>query len=323
MGSVKPAFALHGGCGQIDEASLGPARAAAYQRALNDIASTAVGDLLSGRSALDVVEQAVATLEDCPYFNAGKGAVLNAHGQVELDAAIMCGKRQNECKPSAGSVAAMPSIANPVKVAREILEAGDYVLIVGQGALDFAQSKGFDTVPESYFQTEERLQQLEQAKSYGRVSLDHDEVYTTDGQDNSKFGTVGAVARDTQGNLAAATSTGGMTNKFPGRVGDSPIIGAGTWADNDTCAISTTGHGEFFSRVVAAHDVHARLRFGKQTLAEAAKDTLNDIARAGGEGGLIAVAKAGPALIQFNTSGMYRAWLNKEGQVESEIFRST
>lgn len=310
---MSAAFALHGGCGTIDPASFPQERRIACAHALRRIATAAWAALERGASALDVVEDAVASLEDCELFNAGHGAVLNRDGEAELDAAIMDGRTR-----AAGAVAAARTTRNPVRVARALLERGEFVLLAGRGADRYAESEGQRPVGPDYFVTEVRREQLERARRGGRVSLDHDEDYESIAR---KSGTVGAVARDREGHVAAATSTGGMTNKLPGRVGDTPLIGAGTFADDTSCAVSATGHGEYFIRAVLAHDVHARMAYGGATLAAAADAALEKVGRMGGDGGLIGVGRDGLPVLPFDTPGMYRAYVDGAGAIRVGIYR--
>lgn len=309
----RVAFALHGGAGVIDPASFAPARRIACVAALRGIATRAVAALRGGVAALDVVERAVVELEDCEFFNAGRGAVLNRDGAAELDAAIMDGRDR-----SAGAVCAARRVRNPVRAARALLQGGQHVLLAGEGADRFAAAQGLPLAGPDWFVVEDRRAQLEAARAEGRVTLDHDERWS-DAQRVS--GTVGAVALDAHGHLAAATSTGGMTNKAVGRVGDAPLVGAGTFADDDTCAVSATGHGEFYIRRVLAHDVHARMLYLDQDLHAATDEALAEVGRMGGTGGLIAVDHAGNVTLPFNSPGMYRAWLDDAGEVQVAIYR--
>jgi L-asparaginase/beta-aspartyl-peptidase (threonine type) len=254
----------------------------------------------------------VVELEDCEFFNAGRGAVLNADGEVELDAAIMDGRDRR-----AGAICAARRVRNPIRAARAVLEGGEHVLLAGDGADRFAESRGLPLAGADWFVLPERRAQLASAKAEGRVSLDHDERWDAV---ERKSGTVGAVARDARGHLAAATSTGGMTNKAAGRVGDSPVIGAGTFADDATCAVSATGHGEFYLRRVLAHEIHARMRYGGQGLAAAAASAMAAIDAMGGSGGLVAVGHDGEVVLPFNSPGMYRAWLDAHGAVRVGIY---
>ncbi len=307
------AFALHGGAGVIDPEQFSDARRRACASVLREIAEAAVALLRSGGSAVDAVEQAVIALEECALFNAGHGAVLNSDGDVELDAAIMDGRDR-----SAGAVCAARRVRNPVRAARAVMDAGEHVLLAGRGADRFAASVGLPMVEPAWFVLDERRAQLASAKAEGRITLDHDERWT---EVERRSGTVGAVALDAAGNLAAATSTGGMTNKAVGRIGDAPLIGAGTFADNDSCALSGTGHGEFYIRRVLAHDVHARMLYLDQTLLAATDEALAEVARVGGSGGLIAIDNAGNTVLPFNSPGMYRAWLAEDGRVRVGIYR--
>lgn len=305
-------FALHGGAGVIDRQHLGPEREARYRGELRRIAAAAWTHLQDGADALDVVEEAVRALEDCPLFNAGHGAVLNHDGVVELDAAIMDGRQR-----AAGAVGAALRIRNPVSLARRILDDGQHVMLVGPAADGYAQACGCALVDNDWFKTADRRAQLELARAEGRVSLDHDQHTGTAAAaglaPDDRRGTVGAVARDARGHLAAATSTGGMTNKRAGRLGDSPIIGAGTWADDATVCVSATGHGEFFMRCVVGYDIHARMAYGQQELAAACGAVLERVAAMGGDGGLIAIDHAGNVLLPFNSAGMYRASVAADG----------
>lgn len=307
-------LAIHGGAGVIDRASLSPAREAEFRGALARIAGDAWHALMHGASALDVVEQAVCDLEDFPLFNAGHGAVLNAEGLAEMDAAIMDGHTRR-----AGAVAGVLSPKHPVSLARAVMEQSEHVFLVGPEADRFAQLCAVPRMPPSYFITPERAEQQRQAAALGRITLDHDALYNQ-GALRDKTGTVGAVARDLDGHLAAATSTGGMTNKRPGRVGDSPVIGAGTFADDDSVAVSATGHGEYFIRAVLAHDIHARMTYGRQPLAEASREALAKVRALGGSGGLIAVDRDGELALPYNTEGMYRAWVGADGQIQVAIY---
>jgi beta-aspartyl-peptidase (threonine type) len=287
------ALALHGGAGTLSRNQASPEAAKAYEDALRHALVSGWRLLTEGAAALDAVEAVVRILEDCPLFNAGRGSVLTHAGRIEMDAAVMCGKSL-----SAGAVSGVRGIANPVSLARRVMDKSGFVYLAGDGAGEFAAAEKLPTQPESWFITPERVRQLNAAMERGAVMLDHD-----------KYGTVGAVALDEFGNLAAATSTGGITNKRYGRVGDSPIIGAGTYADNRACAISCTGFGEAFIRNVTAHNVASRIRWGGQSLREAAEAVvLGELPPLGGDGGLIAVNAAGEVVLPFNCEGMYRAW---------------
>ena len=298
--STTPVIAIHGGAGTIAAVAADAASAQPYREALHAIAAAAQAALLRGAPALDAVCLAVEMLEDCPLFNAGHGAVFTHDETHELDAAVM-----NGADLRAGAIAGVSHIRRPVRAARAVMEDGAHVLLAGAGAEAFARARGLEMVDPSYFSTEARRQQLHHARAGDRVSLDHDGAPLAEG---SKFGTVGAVALDVHGHLAAATSTGGMTNKRVGRIGDSPLIGAGTYADDATAAVSCTGSGEMFMRVVAAYDVCARMRYAGQTLQEATDTVvLQVLPKIDGRGGLIAVDRLGNVCLPFNTEGMYRA----------------
>jgi len=316
-------LAIHGGAGVIDRASLSPECEVQFRGALERIARSAWSRLLAGDGALDVVEHAVRELELFPLFNAGHGAVLNARGEVELDASIMDGRTR-----AAGAVAAARTPKHPISLARAVMEHTEHVLLVGAGADALAAELGVDQAAQTYFITAERAEQQRQAAAVGRVTLDHDPLFASAPQLSSescgsghgreldpadKTGTVGAVARDARGHLAAATSTGGMTNKHPGRAGDTPLIGAGTWAEDASCAISATGHGEFFMRSVLAFDVHARMVYGGADLIAACQGALGRVDELGGTGGLIAIDSHGNVALPYNSEGMYRAWVGADG----------
>lgn len=268
--------------------------------------------LASGGSALDAVMAAVTALEDCPLFNAGRGAVLTADGDVEMDAAIMCGATLR-----AGAVSGVRRVKNPVQLAWDVLEHSGNVMLGGEGAERYARQRGFAFEPLEYFITEHRQKQLERTRLQGEhaTSLSESEPAP------KKFGTVGAVALDQHGHLAAATSTGGMTNKRPGRIGDSPIIGAGTYADDRGAAVSATGHGEMFIRAAAAHDVSARMRYAHCSLQEAADAVVqHELVSLGGQGGLIAIDAAGNVVFSVNSPGMYRGAIDEQGVPRTAIF---
>lgn len=306
MSGAVPRLAIHGGCGSIRREALGADRERAIREALADIAASLFDDLRTGSPALDAAERAVVLLEGCEFFNAGYGSVLNADGRVETDAAVMEGTTGR-----GGAVAALQGIRNPVKAARRVLEAGEHVMLAGEGARRFAERSGLETVDQDALAVPVRREQLEAARAAGRVSLDHDE----------RYGTVGAVVRDAEGRLAAASSTGGMTNKPPGRVGDTPVIGAGIWASDATCAVAGTGHGEYYLRTAFAHDVHARMAYLGETLDQACAAALARIREMGGSGGAIAVDREGHLALPFNTSGMYRGWAGADGEPRSAIFK--
>ncbi|SEB12330.1 isoaspartyl peptidase/L-asparaginase family protein [Variovorax sp. YR216] len=309
--NTSPVIAIHGGAGTISAAALSQDAARGYHEALHAIVQAAQKLLLGGGAAVDAVCLAVEMLEDCPLFNAGHGAVFTHDETHELDAAVMDG-----IDLRAGAIAGVSRIRRPVRAARAVMEDGAHVLLAGAGAEAFARERGLELVDPSYFSTEARRDQLHRVRAAGRVTLDHDGAALAAAaaeaplDEDRKMGTVGAVALDTRGHLAAATSTGGMTNKRVGRIGDSPLIGAGTYADDRTAAVSCTGSGEIFIRAAAAYDVCARMRYAGQSLAQATEavvmQTLPAIAGARGSGGLIAVDREGHLSLCFNTEGMYR-----------------
>ena len=309
---VRPfAIAIHGGSGTIEKGEFSAAREAEIRATLEQAVRAGHEILVAGGSSLDAVTRAVTMLEDSPHFNAGRGAVFNAEGKNELDASIMEGAKLN-----AGAVAAVHGVRNPVLLARKVMTDSVHVMLMGEGAEAFARAQGIVFEDDAYFHTDYRWQQLQKAKA----SDDADATYLSETPDRW-FSTVGAVALDRDGNLAAATSTGGMTNKQWGRVGDSPIIGAGTYADNRSCAVSATGHGEFFIRATVARDVCARVQFTDATLAQAANQVINEqLTAMGGDGGIIAVDPQGNLALTFNTSGMYRASIDADGKVYVAIF---
>ena len=299
-----PVIAIHGGAGTISAAALDVTAAQAYHDALRAIVQAGQALLLKGAPALDAVCLAVEMLEDCPLFNAGHGAVFTQAETHELDAAVM-----NGADLRAGAVAGVSHIRRPVRAARAVMEDGAHVLLAGAGAEAFARERGLEMVEPAYFSTEARRAQLHKAQAAGRVVLDHDGAAASRAplDEGRKFGTVGAVALDLHGHLAAATSTGGMTNKRVGRIGDSPLIGAGTYADDKRAAVSCTGSGEMFIRAAAAYDVCARMRYAGQSLAQAAQAVvMQSLPAIGGSGGLIAVDRLGNVCMPFNTEGMYR-----------------
>jgi len=301
-------IAIHGGAGVISRASMNAENERAYRADLERALDAGYAVLEKGGSSLDATMAAVRILEDSPYFNAGHGAVFNHAGINELDAAIMDGATQK-----AGAVAGVKHIRNPIDLARMVMERTSHVLLSGEGAEEFALEQGVTLVPGSYFYTERRWKQLEDAQKTERVASNEEDI--------GYFGTVGAVARDSNGNLAAATSTGGMTNKRWGRIGDSPIIGAGTYADNATCAVSATGSGEYFIRAVVAHEICARVRLSGVSAAEAARDVIHGrLKDIGGDGGVIVVDKDGVLSLEFNTEGMFRAARDSRGRREVAIY---
>ncbi|MCW0305752.1 Isoaspartyl peptidase [Pantoea ananatis] len=318
---AKAAIAIHGGAGAITRAAMSAEKEQAYRQALYDIVTHGQSMLAQGASALDTVTEAVRRLEECPLFNAGKGAVFTRQGTHELDACIMDGRTLQ-----AGAVAGVSRIRNPVLAARALLENSPHVLLAGEGAEAFALAQGLEQVEPEFFSTPERWEQLQRALGSDTALLDHDGA--AQGGDpldpDRKFGTVGAVALDNAGNLAAATSTGGMTNKQVGRIGDSPLPGAGCYASNDSAAVSCTGTGEVFIRTLAAYDVAAQMRYGGRTLQQASVNVIHDsVLELGGSGGLIAVDREGNVALPFNSEGMYRAYARTDEAAEVAIYRES
>ena len=304
------AIAIHGGAGTIARASLSPADENQYRGALEAALAIGYERLRDGGAALDAVEATVRSLEDCPLFNAGRGAVFTHDGHHEMDAAIMDGYDR-----LAGAVAGVRQVQNPIRAARLVMEKTEHVLLGYPGADILAREHGLPLQPVEYFFTQKRYDQLQDAIASGKMQLDHA------ADPNWKKGTVGAVARDQHGHLAAATSTGGMTNKRYSRIGDTPLIGAGTWAD-ERCAISCTGNGEYFIRAVAAYDVACLMEYKGLTLEEACRVVVQDkLAPVGGEGGLIAVDAAGNLTLPFNSEGMYRASRRAGGEAMVAIYK--
>ncbi len=303
------ALAIHGGAGTLPRAEMSGDMERLYREGLDRALRVGFAVLESGGTALDAVTRAVVLLEDDPLFNAGHGAVFTLDGQIELDASIMDGATLK-----AGAVCGVTHIKNPVELARAVMEHSDYVMLSGGGAEEFALTRGFQFVPRSYFYTAARWRQLERI----RGGDSHLSPLTI-----SHVGTVGAVALDRRGRLAAATSTGGMTGKRFQRIGDSPIIGAGTYADDRACAVSATGHGEVFIRAAVAHDICARLRFGGRSLAEAVREVvLEELPALGGEGGVIAIDGHGRIAMEFNSEGMFRASRRAGEEPSVDIYRS-
>ena len=310
---MSAVLVIHGGAGAISRAAMTTDKEREYHAALRDILLTGQSVLAQGGTAIDAVTAAVVGLEDCPLFNAGRGAVFTSEGTHELDASIMDGATLKT-----GAIANVHHVRNPVRAARKVMEASKHVFFVGEGAERFAREHGLEMVERAYFSTPERYEQLlrVQRENPDTAVLDHDGQALVARQIaapthpldmDKKFGTVGAVALDLHGNLAAATSTGGITNKQVGRVGDAPIIGAGCYASNQTCAVSTTGTGEMFIRKVAAYDIAARMRYAGSSLEQASHAVMfEELPSIGGKGGLIAVDSQGNIVLPFNTGGMYR-----------------
>jgi beta-aspartyl-peptidase (threonine type) len=324
---IQPVVAIHGGAGTMSRASITPEQEREYLDALTEILAAAQDVLARGGSALDAVTEAVTRLEDCPLFNAGHGAVYTSAGTHELDASIMDGATLRS-----GAIANVTCVRNPILAARRVMENSKHVFFVGPGAEEFARDEGLEIVDPSYFATPARYEQLLRVRRENpdAAVLDHDGQALVAGMQpaaepidpDRKFGTVGAVAVDAQGNLAAATSTGGVTNKQVGRVGDAPLIGAGCYAANATCAVSTTGTGEMFIRMVAAYDVAAQMEYRGVSLEEAAHSVMHEkLPRIDGKGGLIAVDGKGNVSLPFNTEGMYRGYARVGEAPVAAIYR--
>lgn len=312
-------IAIHGGAGTILQKDLTPELEAAYKKGLAAALNEGYLLLEKGGTALDAVAAAVISLEDCILFNAGKGAVFTHTGTHEMDAAIMDGSNL-----AAGAVAGVQSVKNPVALALAVMQKTSHVMLSGEGALQLAKQEGLTIEEEAYFFSQFRYDQWQQVKDEDRVALDHN-IQTNQistGTEGKKFGTVGAVACDVHGHLAAATSTGGMTNKKFNRIGDTPIIGAGTYANDETCAISCTGHGELFIQAVAAYDVSCLMEYKGLSLQTAMeKVTLDKLVKIKGEGGMIGVDAKGNTALVFNSEGMYRAMRNQKGEEIIAIYR--
>jgi beta-aspartyl-peptidase (threonine type) len=317
----KFVLVIHGGAGTILKKNMMPEKEAAYTAALTQALKAGYAKIKNGKNSMDAVEAAIHVMEDSPLFNAGKGAVFTHDGKNELDAAMMDGKTL-----AAGAVAGVTTIRNPISAARAVMEKSEHVMMVGKGAEAFAKEAGLTIVDPSYFYTPERWNGLQKALAEDSVKavLDHSEKKSlrlgTINKDY-KFGTVGAVALDHKGNLAAGTSTGGMTNKKYGRVGDAPIIGAGTYANNLTAGISCTGWGEFFIRTVVGHDISALMEYKGLSLAAAAQTVLDKMQKLGGDGGLIGLDAKGNVTMPFNTAGMYRGTITEDGKIMVQIYK--
>lgn len=317
----KYVMVIHGGAGTILKKNMSPEKEAAYIAALTKALNAGYAEIKAGKSSLDAVEATIHVLENDPHFNAGKGAVFTHDGRNELDAAIMDGKTL-----MAGSVAGVTTIKNPISAARAVMEKSEHVMMVGAGADQFAKEVGLEIVDPKYFWTKERWDGLQQAikEDSTKAVLDHgskkSELFGIKNHDY-KFGTVGCVALDKSGNLAAGTSTGGMTNKKYGRVGDAPIIGAGTYCNNETAGISCTGWGEFYIRNVVAKTISDLIEYKGLSVAEASKIALDKVGKMGGDGGLIALDKKGNMTMPFNTEGMYRGAITADGKIEVSIYK--
>jgi beta-aspartyl-peptidase (threonine type) len=303
--SKNYALVIHGGAGVMDQKSMTPEMQAEYLAVLNRVLQVGDSVLSHGGTCLDAVEKTVVIMEDSPLFNAGKGAVFTHDGLVELDASVMDGKSLK-----AGAIAAVRDIKNPIRVARAVMEKSEHVLLNGAGASQFAKEQGFEQVQNSYFHTEKRYKQLQEILKKEREA-----------GINDKHGTVGCVALDKYGNIAAGTSTGGMTNKKYGRIGDSPIIGAGTYANNETGGFSCTGHGEYYIRLGFSRDISALMEYKKLSVQEACREEVLKLTKLGGTGGVIGLDRKGNIAMEFNTSGMFRGYIKSNGEKEVLIFK--
>lgn len=311
--AATPMLVIHGGAG-VEKSSLSPEEQAQAREAMQRALRAGHAVLTRGGSAVDAVAVTITVLEDAPQFNAGRGAVFTHDGKNELDAAIMDG-----ASGKAGAIAGVHTVKNPILLARSVMDRSKHVMLVGDGAEQFAREWGIALVDPSYFRTEKRWQQLQKARK--AEAGDRQAQAALDLETAKHFGTVGALALDRDGHLAACTSTGGMTNKRYGRVGDAPIIGAGTYA-NTQCAVSGTGWGEFYIRAVAVYDICARMKYAGQSLQQAAEAVIDQqIPKAGGDGGAIALDAQGNAAFPFNTEGMYRGWIGADGTAHVAIFK--
>lgn len=314
------AIIIHGGAGTILKKNMTDEKENAYKEKLTEAIKVGYTILKNGGTSKEAVLKTIQVMEESPLFNAGKGAVFTHEETNELDASFMDGKTLN-----AGAVAGVTNVKSPIELAIKIMTDSDHVMLSGKGASEFAKEKGLEIVDPSYFFTENRFKSLQRIKEKEKTELDHDDkkaaFYDADIK-NAKFGTVGCVALDKKGNIAAGTSTGGMTNKRWGRIGDAPIIGSGTYANNVTCGVSSTGWGEYFIRSQVAYDISAQMEYQQKTLKEATEDVIqNKLTKLGGTGGVIALDKNGNMSFEFNTAGMYRASMNDKGELVVKIYK--
>ncbi|SRX72668.1 Isoaspartyl peptidase [Aequorivita antarctica] len=308
---------IHGGAGTILKENMSDSLESAYREKLKEAISAGYEILKNGGTSLDAVTHTINVMEDSPLFNAGKGAVFTHEGSNELDASIMDGATLN-----AGAVAGVKHIKNPIDLARDVMQKSEHVMLYGVGAEEFAQDLGYKIMDTSYFYTKNRYESLQKVLAKEKVQNEKKVSFEDPFIKNSKFGTVGCAALDKHGNLAAGTSTGGMTNKRWNRIGDAPIIGAGSYANNATCAVSSTGWGEYFIRAVVAYDISALMEYKGMTLQEAAKEVIQKkVPALGGDGGIVAIDKDGNVAMEFNTAGMYRASMNSEGELVLKIYK--
>jgi beta-aspartyl-peptidase (threonine type) len=314
------AIIIHGGAGTILKKNMSDEKEVEYKAKLEEAIKVGHAILKNGGTSQDAVLRTIQVMEESPLFNAGKGAVFTHEETNELDASFMDGKTLN-----AGAVAGVKNVKSPIELAIKIMTDSDHVMLSGKGASIFAKEKGLEIVDPSYFYTESRFKSLQRIKNSVKTELDHDDkkaaFYDADIK-NSKFGTVGCVALDKNGNISAGTSTGGMTNKRWGRIGDAPIIGSGTYANNKTCGVSSTGWGEYFIRGQIAYDISAQMEYQQKTLKEATSDVIqNKLTKLGGTGGVVALDKNGNMSFEFNTAGMYRASMNDKGELVVKIYK--
>ena len=315
MENERFGLVIHGGAGTIGRSDITPEKESEYRAGLERALTAGYEILKRGGSSLDATEAAVRVLENDPHFNAGRGSVFTSAGTNEMDAAVMDGKTL-----AAGAVAVLKHVKNPISLARLVMEKSGHVMIDGEGAEAFAKENGVELVDQKYFFTQARWEALQKIKAAEKKRTGGaGKAFIITDQD--RHGTVGAVALDKNGNLAAATSTGGTTNKRPGRVGDSPVIGAGTYANNATCAVSATGDGEYFIRASVGHDISALIEYRGMSLKDAAQAVLDKVAKLGGTGGLIAIDHEGKMALPFNTAGMYRGYVDSSGKFVIEIYR--
>ena len=313
------AIIIHGGAGTILKKNMTPEMEAEYKETLEKAIRVGYDILKDGGSSLDAVQKTINVMEDSPLFNAGKGAVFTNAETNEHDASIMDGKTLN-----AGASAGTTNVRNPINLARAIMDNSEHVMLAGKGAETFAKDQGLEIVDPSYFYTEHRFNALKKAKEEEKIELDHDnkQAFYDPFIKDLKYGTVGCVALDKNGNIAAGTSTGGMTNKRWGRIGDSPIIGAGTYANNATCGVSSTGWGEYFIRGMVAYDISALMEYKGLSLKEATHEVIqNKLNTMGGTGGIVSLDKNGNMVAEFNTEGMYRATMNDKGELNIGIYK--
>ncbi|SRX52525.1 isoaspartyl peptidase/L-asparaginase family protein [Aequorivita sp. CIP111184] len=308
---------IHGGAGTILKENMSDSLESAYREKLKEAISAGYKILENGGTSLDAVTHTINIMEDSPLFNSGKGAVFTHEGRNELDASIMDGKTMN-----AGAIAGVRHIKNPIDLARDVMQNSEHVMLYGEGAEEFAKGLGYKMMDTSYFYTKNRYESLQKVLAKEKVQNEKKVSFEDPFIKNSKFGTVGCAALDKHGNLAAGTSTGGMTNKRWNRIGDAPIIGAGTYANNATCAVSSTGWGEYFIRAVVAYDISALMEYKGMTLQEAASEVIQKkVPALGGDGGIVAIDKDGNVAMEFNTSGMYRATMNSKGELTIGIYK--